>query len=331
MSWYNKAGDKEEFVFSSRARIARNIAGMNFPSSMTKEQSEKVCDMVLDALEPVISGYKVYNLWETDDNEIGKLIEKHLISPGFKKSQLKRLAIISENENISIMVNEEDHVRIQCFAAGLDSGSVLDMAGKIDDLLRERIKFAYHEKYGYLTSCPSNCGTALRLSAMLHLPALSMSGAVGQLVRECANEGMTVRGVYGEGSEAPGNIFQISNQVTLGVSANDILDKFSQIMDMIINAERSLREKTAENISPQLKDKIMRADAIIKNAYMISGSEYLNLMSLVRMGIYMNFLAGDIAKLKKLWVETSPCHMESGISSERDIKRAQVLKNSLSQ
>jgi len=329
MSWYNNAGEKEEFVFSTRARIARNIAGINFPVSMNKMQSEQVCDTVLDALEPIISGYKVYNLWETDENEIGKLVEKHLISPGFRKSQIKRLAIISEDESISIMVNEEDHIRIQCFSSGLDSGKVLDTAGKIDNLLRERIKFAYHEKYGYLTACPSNCGTALRLSAMMHLPALAMGGAIGQLVRECANEGMTVRGVYGEGSEAPGNIYQISNQVTLGVSANDILDKFSQIMDMIINAEKNLREKSAESISPQLKDKIMRADAIIKNAYMISGSEYLSFMSLVRCGSYFDMIKCDIAKLKKLWIETSPCHMESSSSVERDIKRAKILNEAL--
>jgi len=326
MSWYTDSGLKDEYVFSTRARLARNIAGINFPSSMTVEQSEFVAKEVLSAMEPVISDYDVYDLEKISDSEAGKLIEKHLISPGFKKSALRRIAIISKDMSVSVMVNEEDHIRIQCFAAGLDSDAVLDVAGKIDALLRERLKFAYHEKYGYLTSCPTNCGTALRLSAMMHLPALSLSGAIPQLVRECANEGMVVRGVYGEGSEAPGNIFQISNQVTLGVNAKDILDKFSQIMDMIINAEENLREKMKTDTSPELKDKILRAEGILKSAYMLSGSEYLKLMSLVRLGHYMGILNSDLLKLKKLWVETSPCHLENASSQARDIKRAETVK-----
>lgn len=329
MSWYSESGLKEEYVFSTRARLARNIAGINFPAAMDREQSEEVASKVLDAMEPIIENYTVYDLDEISEVEAGQLIEKHLISPGFKKSNLKRVAIISNDLSVSIMVNEEDHIRIQCFAPGLDSDSVLDTAGKIDALLRERIKYAYHDKYGYLTACPTNCGTALRLSAMLHFPALAMSGAVSQLVRECANEGMVVRGVYGEGSEAPGNIYQISNQITLGVNAKDILDKFSQIMDIIINAEENLREKIKGSISPQLKDKIMRSEGILKSAYMISGSEYLNLLSLVRMGIYTNVCKGDLLKLKKLWVETSPCHLNEAVAQKRDIKRAEIIKNSL--
>lgn len=329
MSWYTESGNKEEYVFSTRARLARNLAGINFPASMNREQSEEVAAKVLDAMEPVISNYNVYDLDSISENEAGELIEKHLISPGFKKSSLKRVAIISKDMSISIMVNEEDHIRIQCFAPGLDSDTVLDTAGKIDDLLRERLKYAYHDKYGYLTSCPTNCGTALRLSAMLHLPALAMSGAVSQLVRECANEGMVVRGVYGEGSEAPGNIYQISNQITLGVNAKDILDKFSQIMDMIINAEETLREKIKKSISPQLQDKIMRSEGTFKSAYMISGSEYLSLLSLVRMGTYLGICSGDISKLKRLWIETSPCHLKEASAQKRDIKRAEIIKNSL--
>lgn len=329
MSWYNESGLKEEYVFSTRARLARNLAGINFPAAITREQSEKVVSSVLDAMEPVISNYNVYDLDEISENEIGELIEKHLISPGFKKSNIKRVAVIAKDMSVSIMVNEEDHIRIQCFAPGLDSDTVLDTAGKIDALLRERLKYAYHDKYGYLTACPTNCGTALRLSAMLHLPALAMSGAVAQLVRECANEGMTVRGVYGEGSEAPGNIYQISNQITLGVNAKDILDKFSQIMDMIINAEGTLREKIKNTISPQVKDKIMRSEGVFKSAYMISGSEYLSLLSLVRMGTYIGLCNSDILKLKRLWVETSPCHLKEPSANKRDIKRAEIIKNSL--
>ncbi len=329
MSWYSEKGLKDEYVFSTRVRLARNISGVNFPSSMSAEQSRRIAKMVLDAMEPIIADYNVYDLDEISEQDAGKLIEKHLISPGFKRSHIKRLALISKDESLSIMVNEEDHIRIQCFSPGLDSESTLDTAGKIDALLRERLKFAYHEKYGYLTSCPTNCGTALRISAMMHLPALSLAGAIPQLVRECANEGMTVRGFYGEGSEAPGNIYQISNQITLGVSAKDILDKFSQIMDMIISAEGNLRDKMKQTPSPQTCDKIMRAEGILGSAYMLSTSEFLNLQSLVRLGHYMGILKADLLKLKSLWVLTSPCHLNNSSAQSRDIKRAETVKKSL--
>ena len=326
MSWYEEKGLIDEYIFSTRVRLARNIAGINFPSSMSREQSVTVSDMVLDAIKPIISDYDIYDLEKTDEATVGMLIEKHLISPAFKPSHLKRIALVSKDMSVSLMINEEDHIRIQCFSAGLDSEKTLDTAGKIDALLRERLKFAYHEKYGYLTSCPTNCGTAMRISAMMHLPALSLSGAIPQLLRECANEGMTVRGFYGEGSDAPGNIFQISNQITLGVNAKDILDKFSQIMDMIISAEGNLREKMKENISSQLKDKILRANGIITSAYMISTSEFLNLQSLVRLGHYLGLLETDLLKLKKLWIETSPCHLMENSAEKRDIKRAEIIK-----
>ena len=329
MSWYDTKGERHEFVFSTRARLARNIKGFKFPSAMTPEESNAVLTKVKDALEPIISEYEIFDMAEITPQKAGELTEKHLISPNFKNGTLKRAAIISKDETVSIMVNEEDHVRIQCFAAGLNPKEVLDKAGKIDTLLRERLQFAFSEKYGYLTSCPTNCGTGLRLSAMVHLPALALSGAEGRLLRESAKQGMTVRGMYGEGSKAPGHIYQISNQVTLGVTANDIYEKFSALLDSIFDAEQSIRDNIKKNISPELFDKIYRAAADLKGAYLMSSSEFLTLQSFVRLGAYIGVCDIDIDKLKKLWIETSPYNIGNISPQERDIKRAEILRREL--
>ncbi len=329
MSWYDTKGNKNEFVFSTRARLARNIKGIKFPSAMTFEQSKAVLTKVIDALGPVISDYDVYDMAEITPQQVGELTEKHLISPNFKNGNLKRAAVISKDKSVSVMINEEDHVRIQCFAAGLAPKEVLDKADKIDTLLRERLEFAFSEKYGYLTSCPTNCGTGLRLSAMVHLPALSLSGAEGKLLRDSAKQGMTVRGMYGEGSKAPGHIYQISNQVTLGVTANDIYEKFCTLLDSIFEAEQSIRDSIKGNISPELCDKIYRAAADLKGAYLMTSSEFLTLQSFARLGAYLGICDIDIDKLKKLWIETSPCSMGTLSPQERDIKRAEILRHEL--
>ncbi|MBO4896891.1 MAG: protein arginine kinase [Clostridia bacterium] len=329
MSWYSTKGNKDEFVFSTRARLARNITGFKFPSAMTPEESNSVLSEVIDALEPIISEYEMYDMAEITPQKAGELTEKHLISPNFKNSTLKRAAFISKDETVSIMVNEEDHVRIQCFSAGLNPKEVLDKANKIDILLRERLKFAFSEKYGYLTSCPTNCGTGLRLSAMVHLPALTLSGAEGRLLRESAKQGMTVRGMYGEGSKAPGHIYQISNQVTLGVTANDIYEKFCNLLQSIFDAEQSIRDNIKKNISPELYDKIYRAAACLKGAYLMSSSEFLSLQSFARLGSYIGICDIDVEKLKKLWIETSPCNIGDLTPQERDTKRAEILRREL--
>lgn len=329
MGWYDKKGNKGDFVISTRARLARNLRGFNFPGAMTAEQSQTVINMVLEAMKPVLAGYKVYNIWEMSEREIGLLVEKRLISPNFPTGALKKTALVSEDESICIMINEEDHIRIQCFSSGLEDKQVLDTCTKIERLLAETLSFAFDERYGYLTACPTNCGTALRLSAMVHLPALDLAGAQPQLLRESAKQGMTVRGVYGEGSEAPGSIYQISNQITLGLSVQEIAELFSSMIDMIIKAEGQMRDKIAGGAAPKMLDEIYRALGTLKNAYMISGTEYLNLQSLVRLGVYMGKLHADTEKLTRLWIEASPYHIGIDNSEQRDIKRAEIIRREL--
>ena len=329
MSWYNEQGNKEDFVFSTRARIARNIKGFRFPCAMSEDEASRVLSAVTDAMQPIINDYTVYNMGKISNEEAGRLTECRYISPDFANGSAGRAAIVSKDGSVSVMVNEEDHIRIQCFCAGFNPKEVLETAGRIEKLLSEKIDFAFSERYGFLTSCPSNCGTALRLSAMMHLPAVSISGAQSQLLRESARLGMTVRGVYGEGSEAPGNIYQISNQVTLGVSENDIYEKFCRVIDSLISSEDELRKKIAAEASPELKDKIMRCCGILKSAYMISGSEFLRLQSMARLGNYIGITNTDSQKLKKLWIETSPSLLHEPNPRRRDIKRAEIIKNTL--
>lgn len=327
MSWYNENGPENSYVISSRARLARNLKGFRFPIAMSSDEAKKVIELVKDALEPVIANYNIVNLWETDENQIKILVEKHLISPAFKKGI--RTAFVSKDENISIMVNEEDHIRIQCFAAGRDAEKALDMCKKIEKLLSEKLTFAYDGKYGYLTECPTNCGTALRISEMVHLPALVAGGHMPQILNECQRYGMTLRGVYGEESKASGAVYQISNQCSLGLDTDDILKRFNAMTRYIISLEENARTGLKENLSPELKDKILRSLGILKSSYMLSSEEFMELQSAVKLGMYLGEIKNDPALLTKLWVDTAPSSIGIADPTLRDIQRAQIVKERL--
>ena len=324
MSWYNEKGKDSEYVISSRARLARNIKGFKFPNAMSAQEAHKVIEMALEALEPVMSNFNVYKLWEMDDSEISALVEKHLISPAFSKGI--RCAVISKDENISVMVNEEDHIRIQCFSAGCETEKSLDLCRKIDTLLAEKLTFAYDDKYGYLTACPTNCGTALRLSAMVQLPALSMGRSMRSVVEECQRYGMTVRGVYGEESKAVGAVYQISNQCSLGLNTSDILKRFNAMTSYIIKLEETARTRIKNGLTPELTDNIYRSLGLVKSAYMLSSDEFISLVSNVKLGIYLGIIKGDPDELTRLWVDTAPSIIGKQNPKERDIERAKIVK-----
>jgi len=329
MSWYNEKGNMQETVLSTRARLARNVKGMRFPFSMTDGEAKKVIQKVDEAIKPIADTFTRYDMEKISDRDALMLVEKHLISPNFKLESIPRVCYISKNEEMSIMVNEEDHIRIQCFAAGYNPSTVLEQCGRVDDLIKERIDYAFHEKYGYLTACPTNCGTALRISAMMHLPAIVLSGGEGQLIRECAKNGMTVRGVYGEGSKTAGNIYQISNQITLGITINELEDRFKQVTMMASDAEREIRENLAKNPSDELLDKIHRSYGILKNAYTLTSKEFTELQSMIRLGVYMGRLNTNLTEITRLAVETSPAFLGGLTPAERDRKRAVEVKKSI--
>ncbi len=334
MTWYQDMGPKNDMIISTRVRLARNLSGYPFAAKMTKEEGEKIISLVWEALAPIAKDFTLYNIHKLSPVKQQALIEKHLISPDLTGGNFPRAAIISRDESISIMVNEEDHVRIQCLSSGFTPDSAWEMANRLDDLLGETLDFAFHEKFGYLTSCPTNTGTGLRISAMLHLPAISVTGRISGLLSQAAKSGMTVRGLYGEGSDAQGNFYQISNQITLGFSEEELIERFNKTVSSISEVENSLRLQLAKDVPPELTDRIMRSYGAMRYAYMMSGKEMLNLISDVRLGIYLGILKPiPFEKLTSLMVITMPANI-AGTSSamtaqNRDIRRAKIIKETI--
>ncbi len=332
MTWYQSVGPKNDMIISTRVRLARNLSGYPFASKLKKEDGEKIIDLVWEALAPIASEYTLHRIHKLSPIKQQALIEKHLISPDLTAGNFPRAAIINKDESVAIMVNEEDHIRIQCLAPGFVPDAAWEMASRIDDLLSETLDFAFHEKFGYLTSCPTNTGTGLRVSAMVHLPAISVSGRISGLLTQAAKSGMTVRGLYGEGTDAQGNFYQISNQITLGFSEEELIERFNKVVSAVCEVENSLRKQLSQDIPAKLTDRIMRSYGAMRYAHMMSGKEMLNLISDVRLGIYLGILKPiPFEKLTSLMVITMPANIAGGspsMSAEaRDLRRAKIIKD----
>lgn len=333
----NKHTNEIDIAVSTRVRLARNISGIPYPRKMNAKQAKELIDTVWSAFDnsPLKNELRKIEISTISDLEKKALIEKHLISPELCASKVPSVAIISNDEKISVMVNEEDHLRIQVFSDGLDPDSAYDTAKKIETLLSEKLTFDRDSKFGYLTSCPTNAGTGLRASVMLHLPAVSTSGQVNPLLKWAANLGMTVRGLYGEGSRASGALFQLSNQITMGTSEEDILSRFNAAACSLISEERRLCAQLFENNEYEMKDKCLRSLGILKNAYMISSSEAMNLVSNVCMGANAGIIKNiDLNALRKAMFSSMPATLimenENITTQDRDVKRAQMLQYTLS-
>jgi len=332
----NKNTNEIDIAVSTRVRLARNISGIPYPRKMTAAKAQELIDAVWSAFDnsPLKKELKKVEIGAISDLEKKALIEKHLISPELCASKVPSVAIISKDEKISVMVNEEDHLRIQVFADGLDTDNAYDTAKKIETLLAEKLTYDYDSQFGYLTSCPTNAGTGLRVSVMLHLPAVSASGQVNPLLKWAANLGMTVRGLYGEGSRASGALFQLSNQITMGTSEEDILSRLNAAACSLISEERRLSAQLFENNEYKMKDKCLRSLGILKNAYMISSSEAMDLVSNVCMGANAGIIKNiDLNALRKAMFSSMPATLiletENISSQDRDIKRAQILQRAL--
>jgi protein arginine kinase len=270
------------------------------------------------------------------DREI--LVEKYLTSPNHaaSSSPFRGLAV-NKDGSLAVMINEEDHLRIQCLLPGLQLEKSYSLASQVDDALEKQLDYAFDERRGYLTSCPTNVGTGMRASVMLHLPAIAMAGQINQIFQNISQLGMTVRGLYGEGTEIVGNLYQLSNQVTMGLTEEDIINNLSIITGQIIEQERLLRNKLFKELKYQLEDKIGRSYGILTNACLISSNEALTLLSDVRLGVDMGII-NNIAPLtlNELEVAIRPAHLQrkSGQemdSAHRDVKRAQVIKEKIKQ
>lgn len=325
--WLDKPGLEEDVVVSTRIRVARNIDNYKFPSLIEDEEAEKVIEDILKALENVDGSYSFYRNSNLDEVERNVFVEKHLISPNLSKEVKYGSFFVKEDERATIMVNEEDHIRIQVLLPGLNIEEGWKICSSIDDELEKNIKYAFHEKFGYLTSCPTNVGTGLRASVMLHLPGLGMTGQVKKIMEGLGKIGLTVRGLYGEGSKALGNLFQISNQITIGEKEEDIIKKINKIILQIVSRERNTRKYIIENRGMEIEDKIYRSLGILNYSRVISTLEAMNHLSNLKLGTDMGIIKNiDSKEIVKLMLEIQPASIKHSQEEKIDTKQVDVIR-----
>lgn len=331
--WYEEKSQHDDVILSTRIRFARNLEDFPFPCRLDAAGREKVCQTVKDALADV-SGIRLnyIEMQSLSPRQAVSLAERHLISPEFASPQKGRALLLSEDESVSIMLCEEDHIRIQVIKGGLNLEGAFELANKIDDLLDSKLKYAFDERIGYLTQCPTNLGTGMRASVMMHLPSLSKCGQMAKLSSTISKLGLTIRGTYGEGSNTKGDIFQLSNQVTLGISERSALDNLKAITMQIATQERSAGEEFVKNVN--VLDRITRASGILSSARLLSTDEMLELFSWVRLGSVYKIIDADISKINELTetmqAATLACRgNEDMTSDERDEIRARTVRETL--
>ena len=340
LKWFEKSSGSDDVVISSRVRLARNLEEYNFPSRLSKEDAGRIID---DVKEAVLNAHEDNSYFHSVDmNELSSLekvamVERHVISPNFVQTSIPTGLILSEDESISIMINEEDHLRIQSITNGLNLDEALQNAYRIDDLLEEKINYAYDENIGYLTSCPTNVGTGLRASYMIHVPALETTGKLQFILDAIGKFGITVRGIYGEGSKARGSVFQISNQITLGHSEQEIIDNLTSLTKQIVEQERALRNKLLSEKRLQFEDAVYRSYGILAHARIITSKEAMTLLSDIKLGYELGILKSDIKNpinIYGLMTCIQPANLQKKINKElkideRDIERATYIRNNL--
>lgn len=322
-------------VISTRIRLARNLKDYPFPCRLNEQGREKISEMVRKAIKdsPISSDYSYIKMSELTPQQSVSLVEKRLVSPEFISDADGRALFLSKDGNVSIMVNEEDHIRLQVISDGLSLEQAYDIADKLDTLLDEFLSFAFDSKLGYLTQCPTNLGTGMRASVMLHLPALEKSHAISRIAANLSKLGLTIRGAHGEGTEPKGALYQLSNQVTLGISEKAAIENLKSITQQLASQEQLARERICSNI--EIKDAISRSLGILKSALVITHEEALKLLSNVRLGIASGQITEvDFATVDRLMLEVEPATLTVNskkelTASERDIERANLLRNSL--
>lgn len=331
-------GPINDVVISSRIRLARNLKTLPFPQLLNAEQAQKLIHKVKEGIfasQEQLGDIEFIDLKGLEPQDRQILVEKHLISPQLAETTTARAVALAAEETVSIMVNEEDHLRIQCILPAFQIEEAFVTADKVDDALENEFDYAFLEKYGYLTSCPTNVGTGLRASVMLHLPALVMTKQAGKILSALTKVGLTARGLYGEGSEAIGDTFQVSNQITLGQSEEEIISNLKAVCTQIIDQEHKTREDLRKNWGVQLEDRVGRALGILLHCKMITSEEAVKLLSEVRLGVGLGYISGiSIPALNQLLVYIQPAilqkiYNENLKPQDRDIKRAQLVRSHL--
>ena len=335
--WMEQDGPHRDIVLTSRIRLARNLVGPPFPGWAKKEDRTAIMQELQPRIESLHGMKDCFSedLANLDAIKKQVLVEKHLISREQAAKSTGSAAIINREQSLSIMVNEEDHLRMQSIRSGLDLHTAHTALDKLDTELESHIPFAWDLKFGYLTACPTNLGTGMRASAMLHLPALVLSEQINQVISAVNKIGLAVRGLYGEGTEALANLFQVSNQHTLGERESDIIARLEKVITQIITHERNARRKLIEDTPHKICDHIGRAYATLRFAHLIESKEALTHLSMLRMGIDLHVLPPTEARLiDTLLVEIQPAHLQTAAQrkltgEERDIRRAELLRRRL--
>ncbi|AEE92303.1 MAG: protein arginine kinase [Tepidanaerobacter acetatoxydans] len=337
IKWISSPGPDSDIVISSRVRLARNINDIPFPHLLPEQEAKTIIKNVHETLRADANlgqNIELYNMAELPEEHKILLSEMHLISPDLASSK-NGAVIVNQDETISIMINEEDHLRIQVMLPGLQLDEAFKEIDKIDDLLEAKLDFAFDEKIGYLTACPTNVGTGMRASVMMHLPVLTMMDQMGQIFATISQVGLVVRGIYGEGSQAKGNLYQISNQITLGKSEEDIIQNVMGVTRQILMSERKIRENLSGEARVRLEDRILRSYGILTNAKIISSQEALAYISDVKLGVDMGIIKDlEPLVLNSLFITTGPAYIQ-GISNtemspvERDLYRADFIRQKI--
>ena len=332
MNWYLQNGKESDVVISTRVRLSRNIKGIPFITRASKEDLKEVYDKMKEIAPLLGYNFKFLSLDDMDSITKQSLVEKHLISPDFAKTKMPYTAIIiNDEENICIMVNEEDHIKLQVFTSGLDIDNLLNLAIEIDEKIESLVQYSYHEKYGFLTACPTNVGTGLKISTLVHIPALQMTGNLNKMLNIINNLGMNVRGLYGEGSKAEGDVYQVSNNQTLGITEKEIAKNLNLLAQKIIDQERLARKYLSKN-SLKLEDEVYRSYGILVNARRLSEEESIDLLSKVKLGTDLGIIKElNDKKIKELMLFTKPANMQKRLSTklsviDQEASRCEVIK-----
>lgn len=342
LDWIRANGSDAEVVLSSRVRVARNIQGYPFPGRAGSEDRGDILDRVRATVSRIdsLAGASVWEVRELDEMSREILIERHLISRELlsrtESSAAGRALILADDRPAGLMVNEEDHLRIQALAAGFELESAWRRVDRLDEEVGELLPLAYHHQFGFLTACPTNVGTGLRASVLIHLPGLVLTKEISKVLEGISQVGLTYRGLYGEGSEVLGNFFQVSNQTTLGKSEEDLIDHLTRIVGKVIDYERSARGVLLREAPSVLEDKVWRAYGILRNARSLSYEELVNLLSGVRLGVSLKLLkTARVETLNEILILGQPAHLElaagGGLDeNEADVYRAAFVRDKLS-
>ncbi len=333
-----RSGPHDRIVLSSRVRLARNLKKLPFPGFAKKQQRVSALQTILPAVESLPVMAEAFSATMDSLTNLNKqiLVERHLISREHAAKSTGSGFVLNKEESLCVMINEEDHLRMQSLQPGLQIREAWQAVDQMDTALEKKLDYAYSPELGYLTACPTNLGTGIRVSAMLHLPALVLGEQINQIVQAVNKLGLAVRGLYGEGTEALGNVFQVSNQMTLGEVETDIVERLNKVLAQLIEHEENARASLLEKKSKTVFNHIGRAYGILANAHSISSKESMNLLSLMRLGFDLGlFLGVERCLVDELFITTQPAHLQKKYSEkltaeERDLLRADMMRDGLS-